>query len=145
MTIVLISALFTAFLPEEFVALNSKFKPNAAMRLLYGGITEEILMRYGLMTFVVWGLYKIFSKLHAAVYWAGILIAALVFAFGHLPVAFAAVAHPSATLLAYIILGNLPGGIIFGWLYWQKGLESAMLAHIFTHVVLLTAEQFIKV
>jgi hypothetical protein len=110
--------LFTAFLPEEFVALNSRFKPSAAMRLLYGGITEEILRRYGLMTFVVWGLYKIFCRLHAAVYWAGILIAALVFAFGRLPVAFAAVAHPSATLLDYVILGNLPGGIIFGWLYW---------------------------
>jgi hypothetical protein len=144
-SILVVSALFTASLPEEFVELGSRFKPSPAMRLVYGGITEEILVRFGLMTFVAWGMYKIFKKLQAAIYWAGILIAALMFALGHLPIAFAAVANPSAGLITYIMLGNLPGGIIFGWLYWKKGLESAMVAHILTHLLLMTAELFIKV
>ena len=43
-------------------------------------------------------------------------------------------------LLLYLLLGNAAGGLIFGWLYWQKGLESAMLAHIFAHVVMVLAE-----
>jgi formate/nitrite transporter FocA (FNT family) len=40
-------------------------------------------------------------------------------------------------LLTYILLGNSIGGVIFGWLYWKKGLESAMVAHVFAHVVMV--------
>jgi len=56
---------------------------------------------------------------------------------GHFPIAFQAIPNPSIGLLSYIIIGNTIGGIVFGWLYWKKGLESAFIAHIFTHIVLL--------
>jgi membrane protease YdiL (CAAX protease family) len=76
--------------------------------------------------------------MNAKIYWGGILLAALLFAFGHFPVVFQAVGSPSALLLSYIVLGNSIGGIIFGWLYWKKGLESAFIAHIFTHVTMVS-------
>jgi membrane protease YdiL (CAAX protease family) len=28
------------------------------------------------------------------------------------------------------------GGVVFGWLYWKKGLESAMIAHFSADIVL---------
>jgi membrane protease YdiL (CAAX protease family) len=34
-----------------------------------------------------------------------------------------------------IILNGI-AGVAFGWLYWKMGLESAMLSHFFTDVVL---------
>jgi membrane protease YdiL (CAAX protease family) len=37
----------------------------------------------------------------------------------------------------------LNGGLIFGWLYWKKGLESAFIAHVFIHVVLVIADGLI--
>ena len=33
-------------------------------------------------------------------------------------------------------MGNGSIGVIFGWLYWKKGLESAMIAHFSSDVVL---------
>jgi hypothetical protein len=137
--ITLIGLVYEPWLPREFVEAGEKMEPGLATRFLYGGITEEILMRFGLMTLAVWLLWKVFKKLTPSVYWTGIVIAALLFAVGHFPVVYQVVAKPNAVLLSYILLGNTAGGLIFGWLYWKKGLESAMLAHIFAHVVMVLA------
>lgn len=139
----LISLLFIPRLPSEFIELGESLQPSLAARFLYGGITEEILMRYGLMTLIVWIASKIFHGTKPVVYWLGILIAAIIFALGHFPIAYQAVESPSNGLLTYILIGNTVGGVIFGWLYWKKGLESAFLAHIFAHVVMVMAEPII--
>jgi len=33
-------------------------------------------------------------------------------------------------------------GLVFGWLYWKYGLESAMLAHFFTDIIVYTVNPF---
>ena len=136
----LVGLIFYPILPEEFIAFGEKLQPSLAARFLYGGFTEEIIMRFGLMTLIVWVLYKIVRKANAAIYWTGIMVAALLFAVAHFPIAFQAVDQPSALLITYLLVGNTIGGIIFGWLYWKKGLESAFLAHIFAHVVIVIGD-----
>jgi membrane protease YdiL (CAAX protease family) len=131
--------IFNPILPGEFKALGETYQPTIAVRFLYGGLTEEILMRFGLMTLIVWIFSKILNNTKPMVYWIGIIIAAIIFAIGHFPVAYQAVGNPSPGLLTYILIGNSIGGVIFGWLYWKKGLESAFVAHIFAHVVMLLA------
>ena len=101
-------------------------------------------MRFGLMTLIVWLCSKIFKETKPFVFWTGIVIAAIIFAFGHFPIAYQAVDNPTMGLLTYILIGNSIGGIIFGWLYWKKGLESAFVAHIFTHIFMVFAEQFLN-
>lgn len=140
----LISLVFIPILPAEFIELGESLKPSLAARFLYGGITEEILMRFGFMTLVVYLTSKIFRGTKPFVYWVGIIIAALLFAIGHFPVAFLAVSSPTTGLLTYILIGNTVGGVIFGWLYWKKGLESAFLAHMFAHVVMVLAEPLLS-
>jgi hypothetical protein len=51
---------------------------------------------------------------------------------------------PEATLalMLFVIVGNSAFGLIAGYLYWKKGLESAMLAHALTHIVLFAASYF---
>jgi len=34
-----------------------------------------------------------------------------------------------------LVLNGL-GGIVFGWLYWKDNLETAMIAHMMTHVAM---------
>lgn len=139
----IVGLIFTPFLPQEFVELGESLKPSLAARFLYGGLTEEILMRFGFMTLAVFITSKVFGNLNNTVYWIGILFAAFLFALGHFPVAYNAVGNPSVVLLGYILIGNSIGGVIFGWLYWKNGLESAFLAHIFTHVVMALTESFV--
>ncbi|GAB5539219.1 MAG: CPBP family intramembrane metalloprotease [Salibacteraceae bacterium] len=140
----LIGMIFTPILPHEFKELGEALKPTLASRILYGGFTEEIMMRFGLMTLIVWIISKVTNRLGSVEFWVGILLASLLFAVGHFPVAFQAVESPSAGLLTYILLGNTLGGIIFGWLYWKKGLEAAFLGHIFAHVIMVISEPLIN-
>jgi membrane protease YdiL (CAAX protease family) len=45
-------------------------------------------------------------------------------------------------LTLFVIVANSAFGLIGGYLYWKKGLESAMIAHALTHVVMFTASYF---
>ncbi len=143
--LVLISVVFTPILPLEFIELGDTLKPTLLARFLYGALTEEILMRFGLMSFIIWLLSKIFKTINSKIYWIGILIAAVLFALGHFPIAFQAVSNPSGLLLSYILIGNSIGGVIFGWLYWKKGLEAAFIAHIFTHIIMILGEPLLNI
>lgn len=136
-----ILGLYRYISPAEFELLNSSLNLTLAARFLYGGITEEIFMRYGLMTLLVWISAKLFKGTKPTVYWIGIIVSTLLFAVGHFPIVFQVVESPSIILISYVLIGNSIGGLVFGWLYWKKGLESAFLAHIFTHVVLVLSEK----
>lgn len=136
---------FYPILPPEFIELGKEIKPSIAASFLYGGFTEEIIMRFGLMTFFVWLMFKVFKKLNPSIYWIGIIISAIIFGFGHFPIVFAMIGSPSIELLTYVLIGNAVGGIIFGWLYWKKGLESAIIAHVFAHVVMILGESLLNI
>lgn len=41
--------------------------------------------------------------------------------------------------IAYVIVANSIFGLIAGYLYWQKGLEAAIIAHMSAHLVIVTA------
>ena len=68
--------------------------------------------------------------------WTAIVISAVLFGVGHLPALAQAVALTPA-LIARTVLLNAIAGILFGWLYWQRSLETAMIAHASFHVPLL--------
>jgi hypothetical protein len=87
-------------------------KPTFAPRLLYGGITEEIFLRFGWMTLIVWVGSKISKQTKPAIDWMEIVLSALLFAIGHLPVVYHTLEVPSTTLLTYVLLGNTMGGLI---------------------------------
>lgn len=136
-----ISFVFGDAIAADQEKLAAGIKPSLLARFLYGGITEEILVRFGMMTLVMWLAVKVLPPTVAA--WTSIALASLVFALGHLPAVFAVIAEPSATLYAYILLGNIAGGMVFGWLYWKKGLEAAMMGHAMAHVVMVSAERLL--
>lgn len=93
-------------------------------------------MRFGVMSGIVWLLYKINNNRTATwIYGSGIVVSAFLFGAGHLPLAQALTGHLSGALIIYILAANGIGGIVFGWLYWKKGLETAMIAHIAAHII----------
>ena len=135
--IMVIAGIYNLFISEELKAIDNQMELTLAARFLYGGITEELLLRFGVMTLVVWIVFKLTKRLNNTAYWIGIVLSTVLFAVGHFPVVFAAVSNPSTLLLSYILIGNSVGGLIFGWLYWKKGLEAAIIAHAFAHVAMV--------
>ncbi len=149
--IAIISAWLVAkpYLSPEFIARAEEFNrilPHAT-RFLYGGLTEEILLRWGFMTLVVWAVWRAFQKgdgpPRAAFVIGAIAISALLFGAGHMPIASLLGGGLTIPLVMYVLTANSIFGIVAGFLYWKRGLESAMIAHIFTHVVLIVAISFV--
>lgn len=135
--------LWQPFLPNDFLTKAEQFSPNLHFltRILYGGITEEILLRWGWMTLLVWIPWRFFQKRQGNpdVFWVelAILLSSILFGLGHLPLAFSLTEQVNVALVSYIIVANSLFGFIGGYLYWKKGLESAMIAHIFSHVMII--------
>jgi hypothetical protein len=108
------------------------------LTMFYGGIYEEIAMRLFMVTLVVWILARLFSKnrIPSAFYWIGIVSAALLFGIGHLPLAQEIFGRLTPALIIHTLLANGMLGIWFGFLYWRKGLEYAMISHMTADVAL---------
>jgi hypothetical protein len=106
--------------------------------ICYGGIVEEITMRWGVMSLAVLAIWSIIARAQdrppRAAIAVGILVAALVFAAGHLPSLSAAGIPLDPALVARTIGWNALLGIGFGVLFATRDLESAMGAHAGFHV-----------
>lgn len=125
--------------PAPIAALQSRFTPPLYARLLYGGITEEVLLRWGLMTFFTWLAWRMLQGRRGPVkpgfVWLAIVASALLFGAGHLPAARVLLGAIDTNVLIFVVGVNAVFGVLFGWLYWRRGLESAMVAHATTHFV----------
>ncbi len=122
-------------LPENAdLARLTGFQPPLISKLLYGGVAEELLSRWGVLS----GLALLATKVglqRASALWVGNVGAALLFGIGHLPLLFAIMPDPPIWIIGAVIVGNVVPGLIFGWLFQNRGLESVMLAHGMGHLI----------
>lgn len=139
----LVGAEAVFFLRHLPAALHQLFEIPLWKRLLagvlYGGITEELLMRLFLLSLVAWLLGR-WSKTPAGMpssgaFWTAIILVAILFGLGHLP-ATAAITPLTQVLVVRALVLNGIAGIAFGYLYWRHGLEAAMLGHMSAHLAL---------
>ncbi|MBV7340124.1 CPBP family intramembrane metalloprotease [Chloroflexi bacterium TSY] len=119
---------------------NLRRKLGVWGRLLYGGIVEEILTRWGLMSLLVWGGVWLSGAVTSGVVWTAIVITGILFGLGHLPAHFAVGCRKTPIFIGSVIGLNLWVSLIFGWLFWQVGLLAAIVAHMLFHLVWLPFE-----
>ncbi|MFC7081345.1 CPBP family intramembrane glutamic endopeptidase [Halorussus caseinilyticus] len=146
-----LDALFAPFTAADLAAATpapdagtlSALLASLPVRLLYGGVTEEILLRWGLLTLFAWTIHAVRARvgderatLARSSAWTAILLSAVLFGVGHLP-ALATVTEPTTELVVRTVALNAVAGIGFGWLYWRDSLEAAMVSHATFHVVLV--------
>ena len=116
-------------------------KPTAVFILgavIYGGVIEEVMLRLFLMSLIVFLLHKIFGKdKETPAVWMLVtanIIAALLFAAGHLPTTYMLMGITPMILIRCFLL-NGTFGLLFGWLYRKYGLRYAMISHAGCHVI----------
>lgn len=104
--------------------------------MLYGGVTEEIIMRWGLMSLITRGLRCLLRSRDPATLKAtlvaGAALSSLLFAAGHLP----ALAQASALLPGVVLRTlalNLAAGLVFAGVFAHHGLVAAMACHAAFH------------
>jgi membrane protease YdiL (CAAX protease family) len=130
-------------LGDTAAALNLQTAQPAAWKgflaSFYGGIAEEIQLRLFVMSLFVW-LGKFISKTTAGkptsiVFWIAIILAAVLFGLGHLPTTALLIPLTPLVITRAVVLNGVIG-VVCGWLFWKRGLESAMVAHFSADIVL---------
>ena len=132
-----------ATIESEGIAISEDIVPPAWQGFLVSfqaGVLEEILFRLFGLTLLAW-LGSLISRDKEGrptlvALWIANILFAVAFGLAHLPLT-SAVGFPLTPLVvARAIVLNGLGGVMFGWLYWSRGLESAMVAHASADVVL---------
>lgn len=138
--VVVLDLALMPFMGEEFAEIAEQdinLLAQLGMGFLYGGIAEELMLRWGLMALLVWLGWKLLGRSWESpprgVVWAAVIVAAILFGIGHLP-ALAAMVPLTEIIVVRTVFLNFIGGVVFGWLFWRHSLEAAMVAHAFTHV-----------
>ncbi|HYI10488.1 MAG TPA: CPBP family intramembrane glutamic endopeptidase [Thermoanaerobaculia bacterium] len=130
---------FATFPPPELKAAQNLVDVPLFVRVLYGGVTEEILLRWGVMTLLLWLMWRFWAGRPAAPrtahVWIAIVVSAVLFALGHLPTASLLIQDLTRTVIIWIVVANTLFGLVAGYLYWRYGLEAAMMAHAIAHIV----------
>jgi membrane protease YdiL (CAAX protease family) len=131
--------------PAAIADLQGPFTPPLYARLLYGGVTEEVLLRFGVMTAFAWLAWRLGQGGQGAAsplsLSFAIVLSALLFGVGHLPAAWLLVGALTGPVVLFVVGLNAAYGVLFGWLYWRRGLESAMIAHATMHMVAFAATE----
>jgi membrane protease YdiL (CAAX protease family) len=115
------------------VAIWKKFLAS-----FYGGIDEEILMRLFLLSLFIRASGKIRRTRDglpgAKSFWLANAIIAVIFGLGHLGSASVMLSITPTVVLTALVLNGI-ASLAFGYLYWTRGLEAAMLAHFSADIV----------
>ena len=76
-------------------------------------------------------------------FWTANTLVAVLFGLGHLP-ATALMMQIDAAAILYVLSLNGVAALLFGYLFWRDGLESAMIAHFFADIMLVIAPAILR-
>ena len=140
--VVIEAAVFLPHLPPGLRGLAGGSIPlwkRMLAGIFYGGILEELVCRLFLFSLFAWLLGFILrandGRPSATAFWMANLMVALLFGLGHLP-ATSALAPLTPLVVARALVLNGLAGATCGYLFWRRGLEAAMLAHMAFHLVM---------
>lgn len=130
-------AVLAKFLSHETLATMKRLRKSIGLDgcVLYGGIVEEVLVRWGLMNLIVFFALMFGGHITTYLIYLCIIISGLFFAIGHLPTYFAAGCEKTRFFAFSVISLNLIVSLAFGYLFWQYGLIAAMIGHASFHVI----------
>lgn len=133
--------IFSPLMPEVLRPAREFLPPfwQGLLASFYGGINEEIFLRLFLMSLIVW-FFRLIGRsrekpLSRTWMWIAIVVSSLAFGLSHLPALSSLVILTPVVVIRTIVLNGI-GGVVFGYLYWKWGLESAMVSHFGADVVL---------
>lgn len=121
--------------------LDVKFTALDGLLVSFGAaINEEIMLRLFLLSALAWIGIKLFRQSSGTgfliILWGANLGSTLFFGALHISNLFILEMPLTFAVVGSTIAMNGLIGLVFGWLYWKYGLESAMISHFFVDIVL---------
>ncbi len=113
------------------------------------GVLEEIVYRLFALTLLAWLGSLIFHDAEGrpplTVLWIANLVIAVGFALAHLPFVEALGLPMTPLVITRTLVYQGFGSLVLGWLYWSRGLESAMVAHAVGNYTVVTGSLILGV
>lgn len=126
-------------LKDSYTAAGSFDATTWIASILYGGVSEEIMIRLFLMSGLSLLGWKLFFRSEEQVPVKVLIVAnvlsAMAFAAGHLPATVQTFGELTPLLLLRCFLMNGAAGLLFGRFYRKYGIQYAILAHMLFHLV----------
>ncbi len=128
---------FGSWLPAAARELHEPPTWMAFLGSIGAGIREEVWLRMGFLSFIVWLCLTTTRRATAGpvIFWTANLLAALMFGALHLPQAHLLLGL-TGPVVAFVLIGNGVPGLVWGWLYRRDGLVAAMISHTVADLVM---------
>ena len=125
--------------PERLSQVDPIYNMPLIAKVLYGGLTEELILRFGSLTLVTWLLWRAMGKSRQRPSWwlagVAIVLTAVLWVALHLAVRIWLGYGLPQTAIPQLLLSELCYSLLAGVLFRCYGLESAMLAHIIAYLL----------
>ena len=121
---------------EEEIAIIEGVRDQIGLagRIFNGGIFEEILFRWGILSIVFW-LTSFLVPIADVSFWIANTITVVIFGLAHLPAIKGMGLNITPKIIESAIVLNAVVGLVFGWALYNFGLEAAFFSHTFLHLI----------
>ncbi|AHE66166.1 CPBP family intramembrane metalloprotease [Legionella oakridgensis] len=125
-----------SFLDETTLKIMQTLRGSIGLDgcMLYGGVVEELLGRWGLMNLMAFFAILFSGQRGPLIFWSAILISGGMYTLGHIPAYLAAGCQPTHRFFYSLVLLQGWQAILFGLLFWHYGLLFAIIAHMLFHL-----------
>lgn len=122
--------LLSDYLPSELPKFGFRGFGGGIIISVSAAIGEEVWFRLGIMTVLVWIASKVFDfeNRKSIVMWSVLTLVSFIFGMAHFP---QLISYEAAKPFAVFgtLFGNVVVSMLYGWLYWKRGLLAAIIAH----------------
>jgi hypothetical protein len=134
---ILYYGLFTHIIDKKSYEIMKQFRQSLGLDglVLYGGIVEELLGRWGILNLTAFFFMIIIGDFKGVAVYFAIVLSSLFFALGQLPAYIAAGCSKKSLSLFAIVVLNCSLSSVFGYIFWQYGLLAAICAHVMFHTL----------
>lgn len=128
---------FQNWLPEvyqpNFVVPNMS---QALSNIFYSGLGQEMLLRWGIMTTIVYVFSSRGQDANRWTYLVGLVFTAILYGFAQFGSVSGAI-DISPIIIIRLLLLNVLDGILYGWLYYKFHFEASVLTHMLTNMLII--------
>lgn len=119
----------------DYIEIETHYAHTGILsRVFYGGVLEEVMFRWGLLSLFIWLLQLMGISNRVSILFA-ISISSILFAIVHLPSIKLISSQPKPPMYVYTIVGNIWVGIVSSIAFIQGSLLSAIIVHMLFHLI----------
>lgn len=119
---------------NDYAEIEAHYRQTGILtRVFYGGVLEEVIFRWGLLSLFVW-LFQLFGLNNHISLYISVLMTSLLFAIVHLPSIKLVSTEPKKEMYVYNLVGNLWVGVCASIAFIASGLFAAIIVHMLFHL-----------